>query len=233
MVRLRLLQARRGLPARFRLASGLHDRVVGGLAMMAPSQQRSRRWLFGIAFALVAAVGPAHWLEAQTPKAPLDVNAVGCVTQTQDAAAAPSTAHEQGAAKGLTLSRATLKLSDGRAVGTPPRSAVPGSLPEGGGSGSTDVTAGRAPVPVEQSFWLVGAKSGELTRFVGKRVEVTGTMDDRQTPNPGTPAVTDTGSAAARRAATAPPEPPVTAHPSAPSRSISVLSFRVVGEGCR
>ena len=88
-------------------------------------------------------------------------------------------------------------------------------------------------MPVEQSFWLVGAKSAELTRFVGKRVEVTGTVDDRLTPNPGTPNVTDAGSAAARRAVTAPPEPPVTAHPSAPSRSISVNSFRVIAEDCR
>jgi hypothetical protein len=130
------------------------------------------------------------------------------------------------------LTRATIKLSDGRAVGTPPRSAVPGSLPAGAGTGSTDAATSRAPLPVEQSFWLVGSRSAELLRVVGKRVEVTGTVDDRQTPNPGTP-VTDAGSAAARRAVTAPPEPPVTAHPSAPSRSISVVSFRVTAEGCR
>jgi len=201
--------------------------------MIAASRKRWRRRLFGIAPALLAAATAAHRVEAQASKAPLDVKAVGCISQTQDTAAAPPTGHEQGAAKGLTLSRATLKLGDGRGVGEPPRSAVPGSLPAGGGSGSTDAATSRAPVPVEQSFWLVGAKSAELTRFVGKRVEVTGTVDDRLTPNPGTPNVTDAGSAAARRAVTAPTEPPATAHPSAPSRSISVNSFRVIAEDCR
>jgi hypothetical protein len=199
--------------------------------MIAPSRKRSHCRLFGIATALLAAVTAAHRLEAQTPKAPMDVSAVGCITQSPDTAAAPPTGHEQGAAKGLTLSRATIRLSDGRAVGVPPRSAVPGSLPAGGGSGSTDTASKPAPV-VEQSFWLVGPKSAELTRFVDKRVEVTGTVDERLTPNPGTPTA-DAGSAAARRAVTAPPEPPATAHPSAPSRSISVNSFRVLGESCR
>jgi len=71
-----------------------------------------------------------------------------------------------------------------------------------------------------------------LTRFIGRRVEVAGTIDERLTPNPGTAGVTDTGAAAARRAVTAPPEAPAAAHPSAPSRSIAVLSFRVLDEGC-
>jgi hypothetical protein len=200
--------------------------------MFAALQTRSR--LVWIAPALLVATTAAHGSEAQQEsKVPEDVIATGCVGQMQDTAAAPATGHEQGAAKGLTLSRATLKLSDGRAVGAPPPSAVPGSLPTGGGSGSTDAATSRAPLPVEQSFWLVGSKSAELIRFVGKRVELTGTVDERLTPNPGMPNVTDAGSAAARRAVTAPPESPVTAHPSAPSRSISVISFRVVGESCR
>jgi hypothetical protein len=200
--------------------------------MIATWQTRSR--LVWVAPALLVATTAAHRIEAQqVSKASADVIATGCVGQMADAAAAPATGHEQGAAKGLMLSRATIKLTDGRPIGTPPRSAVPGSLPAGGGSGSTDAATSRAPLPVEQSFWLVGSKSAELTRFVGKRVEVTGTVDDRLTPNPGTPNVTDAGADAARRAVTAPPEPPVTAHPSAPSRSISALSFRVVGEGCR
>jgi len=112
------------------------------------------------------------------------------------------------------------------------RSAVPGSVPAGAGSGTADAAAARPPLPVEQSFWLVGAKSAELTRFVGKRVEVAGTIDERLSANPGTAGVTDAGAAAARRAVTAPPEAPADAHPSAPSRSISVLSFRVLNEGC-
>jgi hypothetical protein len=193
----------------------------------------STRRLFGIAIALltVTAAAHAHAFQRASPVPP-SVTVIGCVTQSPDTAAAPPTGHEQGAAMGLTLARAAIRSNDGRAEGAPPRSAVPGSVPAGAGSGTTDSAVSRAPSPVEQSFWLVGAKSAELTRFLGKRVEVTGTMDERLTPNPGAPGVTDAGAAAARRAATAPPEAPVAAHPSAPSRSISVVSFRVLDEGC-
>jgi hypothetical protein len=193
----------------------------------------STRRLFGIVTALVVAIAAAHVLEAQrAPAVAPSVTAVGCVTQSPDTSAAPPTGHEQGAAKGLTLARAAVKSGDGQAVGATPRSAVPGSVPAGTGSGTTDAAVPRQSVPVEQSFWLVGAKSAELTRFVGRRVEVAGTIDERLTANPGTAGVTDAGAAAARRAVTAPPEAPVTAHPSAPTRSISVLSFRVLDEKC-
>jgi hypothetical protein len=186
--------------------------------------------LFGIVMLLVAA---AHGLSAQqAPGAAPDVVAVGCVAQPPDTPAAPPTGHEQGAARGLTLTRTTLSPSEGRAAGAPPRSAVPGSLPAGTGSGTTDAATGRTPAPVEHSFWLVGAKSAELTRFIGKRVEVTGTFDDRLAANPGTQRVTDAG-ASGRRATTAPGDTPATAHPSAPSRAISVVSFRVLDEACR
>jgi hypothetical protein len=191
------------------------------------------RRLFGISTALAMALTAASVLEAQrAPTVSPSLTAVGCITQSPDTAAAPPTGHEQGAAKGLTLTRATIKSADGRAVGAPPRSAVPGSVPAGNGSGTTDAAASRQPVLVEQSFWLVGVKSAEMTRFVGRRVEVAGTLDERLTANPGTPSVTDAGGAASRRAVTAPPEAPPTAHPSAPSRSISVLSFRLLDEGC-
>jgi len=193
----------------------------------------STRRLFGTAAALVVAIAAARMLEAQrAPTVAPSVTAVGCITQLPDSAAAPPTGHEQGAAKGLTLARATLKSSDGRALSAPSRSAVPGSLPAGAGSGTTDAAGARPEAPVEQSFWLVGARSAELTRFVGRRVEVAGNIDERLTPNPGTAGVTDAGAAAARRAVTAPPEAPATAHPSAPSRSIAVLSFRVLDEKC-
>ena len=193
----------------------------------------TRRLVRAAAAALVVAVAAARMLEAQSPPTVTpNITATGCVTQSSDIAAAPPTGHEQGAAKGLTLARATLKSSDGRAAGAPPRSAVPGSVPAGVGSGTTDAAAARPGAPVEQSFWLVGARSSELTRFIGKQVEVAGTIDERLTANPGTAAVTDAGAAAARRAVTAPPEAPVTAHPSAPTRSISVLSFRVLDEKC-
>jgi hypothetical protein len=154
----------------------------------------STRRLFGIATALLLAITAARVLEAQrAPTVAPNVTALGCITQSPDAAAAPPTGHEQGAAKGLTLSRATLKSGDGRAVGAPPRSAVPGSVPAGAGSGTTDAAVARQGTPVEQSFWLVGARSAELTRFVGRRVEVAGTIDERLTANPGTAGVTDAG----------------------------------------
>lgn len=192
--------------------------------------------LVGTATALFTIGLAAHASAAQAPgtsasRVALGVSAIGCVAQAPDTAAAPPTGHEQGAAKGLTLARATVKSPDGRAIGDPPRSAVPGSAPEG--VDTTNGASRRSPLPVEQSFWLVGAKSSELTRFVGKRVEVSGSMDDRLTANPGMPAgVTDAGAAAGRRATTAPPDTPAPAHPSAPSRSISVLSFRLLGDGC-
>jgi len=108
---------------------------------------------------------------------------------------------------------------------------VPGSQPSGTGTGTTDGNTPRA-APVEQSFWLVGAKAPELLRFVGRRAEITGTIDEKLAANPGGHSVTDAGGAAARRAATAPPEPPATAHPSAPTRAIAVSTFRVLDETC-
>ena len=87
-------------------------------------------------------------------------------------------------------------------------------------------------MPAEQSLWVVGAKAAELTRFVGKRVELAGAIDERLAANSGTPGVTDTGAAAARRRSQAPREPPAAAHPSAPSRAIAVISFRLVGDTC-
>jgi hypothetical protein len=193
----------------------------------------SSRQLFGAVSVLIVTMAAVPAIEAQRAPTPTpNITAVGCVIQSPDTAAAPPTGHEQGAAKGLTLARATIRSTDGRAAGAPPRSAVPGSVPTGVGSGTTDAAATRPSVPVEQSFWLVGAKSVELTRFIGKRVEVAGTIDERLAANPGTTGVTDAGAAASRRAATAPPEAPATSHPSAPSRSISVLSFRVVDEPC-
>ena len=55
-----------------------------------------------------------------------------------------------------------------------------------------------APATAEQSLWVVGAKSAELTRFVGKRVEVVGVIDARLRVQSWQPRVTDAG---ARRAA--------------------------------
>ena len=183
--------------------------------------------------AISAATIPARASQA-APGAPPDVTAVGCIAHQPDTAAAPPTGHEQGAATGLSITRATVKSRDGRNPGDAPRSAVPGSVPSGSGTGTTGSAAPRgASATIEQSFWLVGAKAAELTRFAGQRVEVVGTIDTRLDANAGTPRITDAGAAAARRSSTAPPDPPATAHPSAPTRALAVTSFRVLGEPCQ
>ena len=180
--------------------------------------------------ALLACAGSTRELDAQagaTP--PPSVTAVGCLTQTPDAPAAPPTGHEQAAAKGLTLTRAIVQTGETR---TGARSAVPGSQPSGSGTGTTDRAVPPVSRPVEQAFWLVGPKSAELLRFLGRRVELTGPIDDRLGTNPGGQVLTDAGAAAARRTATAPAEPPAVAHPSAPTRAISVTTFRVIDGSC-
>jgi len=188
--------------------------------------------------AVIGAMSAAttHTLASQAvPGAPPDVTAIGCVAQQPDTASAPPTGHEQGAATGLSITRATVKSKDGSNPAAPPRSAVPGSVPAGSGSGTTagSPAARGASTTIEQSLWLVGAKSAELTRFVGQRVEVVGTIDTRLDTNAGTPRITDAGAAAARRSSTAPADPPATAHPSAPTRALAVTSFRVLGEACQ
>jgi hypothetical protein len=182
---------------------------------------------------LAGASGGSRVLHAQPPaKAPAGLTVVGCLAQLADSPSAPPTGHEQDAAKGLALTRVTVPPRDAR--GNAPRSAVPGSSPSGFGSGTTD---GNSPRPTaaardEQSFWIVGNKAPELLRLLGRRVEVTGPLDQRLAPNPGNQNVTDAGAAAARRAATAPDEPPTTAHPSAPTRAISVSTFRLLDGAC-
>ena len=196
--------------------------------------QRAARPLVVLAVVIGVVSATVHGLAAQSASAPPpEVTAIGCIAQQPDTAAAPPTGHEQGAATGLALTRAQVKPRDGRGAGAPPQSAVPGSRPAGSGSGTTpdSVATKGAPATAEQSLWVVGAKSAELTRFVGKRVEVVGVIDAKLESNPGT-RVTDAGADAARRSVTAPPEPPATAHPSAPTRAISVTSFRLIGETC-
>jgi len=165
--------------------------------------------------------------------------ATGCVSRQPDANGAPAVAHEAGSAIGLALTKATLTTKDGAAVGAVPRSAVPGSLPAGSGSGTTSqpVTGGRTSTPiVDQAFWLAGGRAGELSSLLGKRVEVIGTVDALQASNPGTLATpsADAGQSPARRSPTAstPASAPAVAHPSAPSRAITVNAFRVLSESC-
>src|SRR4029453_17862015 len=83
------------------------------------------------------------------PTPPPPITAGGCIAPAPDNAVAPPTGHEQEAAKGLTLTRATTRAPNAR---------------------------------VEQSFWLVGAKAAEMLRFLGRKVEVTGTIDEKLVP---------------------------------------------------
>jgi hypothetical protein len=203
--------------------------VMALIALAVAMYRRHARHALTMVASLLALGGPATTLYAQAAAdLPPTVTASGCVVQAASTAGAPPTGHEQAAATGLTLTRATLSTSE---VGSR-RSAVPGSLPSGSGTGTTDSASPRGAARVEQSFWLVGAKAAELLRFLGRRVELTGTIDDRLSPNPGGEPVTDTGAAAARRAPTAPADPPAVAHPSAPTRAISVKTFRLVGGTC-
>ena len=179
--------------------------------------------------AFVVLAAPSRELRAQTSTPPVNITAVGCLAQLPDSAAAPPTGHEQDAAKGLALTRVAAPRD---ASANTPRSAVPGSLPAGSGTGTTDSATPRPAAREEQSFWLVGSKAPELLRLLGRRVEVTGPIDERLAPNPGNQSITDAGAAAARRSTTAPTEPPATAHPSAPTRAISVSTFRLLNENC-
>jgi hypothetical protein len=180
--------------------------------------------------AFVVLASPSGAIQAQTTTPPVNITAVGCLAQLTDSPAAPPTGHEQDAARGLALTRVATPQRDAGA--SPPRSAVPGSRPAGSGTGTTDSVTPRPAARDEQSFWLVGSKAPELLRLLGRRAEVTGPIDERLAPNPGHQGVTDAGAAAARRATTAPPEPPATAHPSAPTRAISVSTFRVLDGTC-
>jgi hypothetical protein len=183
--------------------------------------------------ALVVLAGTTGTLHAQAaPQPPQNITAIGCLAQLPDSTATPPTGHEQAAAKGLALTRVPVPARDARAGGEAPRSAVPGSRPSGSGTGTTDVAAPRTAAREEQSFWIVGSKAPELLRLLGRRVEVTGVLDDRLAANPGNQSVTDAGAAAPRRSATAPADPPSIAHPSAPTRAISVDTFRALDDRC-
>jgi hypothetical protein len=181
--------------------------------------------------AFVVLAAPSRDIQAQATTPAVNVTAVGCLAQLSESSAAPPTGHEQDAAKGLALTRVATPQRDAGA--NAPRSAVPGSRPAGSGTGTTDGVAPRsAAVRDEQSYWLVGSKAPELLRLLGRRVEVTGPIDERLAPNPGSQGVTDAGAAAARRSTAAPPEPPATAHPSAPTQAISVSTFRLLDGTC-
>jgi len=97
------------------------------------------------------------------------------------------------------------------------RSAVPASSPGGSGSGTVPQPAGTSgrtsssATPVTYALVTSVASRRELTPYVGERVEIAGTTQDAGTPPPS----------------------PATAHPSAPTREITVTSFRALGGACQ
>jgi hypothetical protein len=164
----------------------------------------------------------------QTPTPVPDVQVTGCVMRQPDSIPAPPVGHEQESARGLSLTQVTMKTGEQT---MPIRSAVPGSRPTGSGSGTIPETpASRTPVSEQQAFWLVGDKAIELARFVARQAEVLGRFDERNLANPGD---ADAGAVAERRSTAAPPTRPDPAHPSAPTRILHVVSFRVLEQSCR
>lgn len=115
-------------------------------------------------------------------------------------------------------------------------SAVPGSAPTGAGSGTVPNTAGTtgaAPVDVGKLTVALGittAVRAELAKHVGQRVEIEGTADDDT-------AGRAPGDTVAQPAGVAPdgarPPVPDAAHPSAPTRRVTVSTFRAIGGVCR
>jgi hypothetical protein len=97
------------------------------------------------------------------------------------------------------------------------RGAVPGSSPTGRGSGTVPDRVGVgspriAPAPVTYVLSSPSAMLEELTRHVGERMEIVGVTVG----NPGDAAPSQE-----------------TAHPSAPTREITVTSFRRLGGSCQ
>jgi hypothetical protein len=183
-------------------------------------------WAWASALLLGATLVTATAVQPQAPVPEVTVN--GCVMRQPDSIPAPPVGHEQEAARGLSLTQVTMRSDEQT---RPPRSAVPGSLPSGSGSGTIpDTSPLRGPVSEQQAFWLVGDKAIELARFVDRQAEVVGRFDERNAANPGD---ADAGAVSERRSTAAPAPRPNPAHPSAPTRVLRVVSFRVLDQSCR
>jgi hypothetical protein len=107
------------------------------------------------------------------------------------------------------------------------RSAVPGSLPSGDGSGTIGTSGTAAGSPTETSTYRLTGDTRALGRYVGQRVEVMGATDSDE----GSAAVRGTNAKEPARRAEAPA--PETAHPSATVRVLRVSTFKALGGVCR
>ena len=173
------------------------------------------------------------------------VIAAGCLMRQTPAVVAPTTGHESESADGLALTKATLVDAPPASGRTSTPSAVPGSRPAGAGS---ETIAQQQPSPnrpsstEERAFWITGSHRAELTRYIGQHVQVTGTLreppaaaerSERTTTGVGT-----TGTRSAETSSTARPGTRAesgegrVAHPSAPTQTIEVATFRVDGGIC-
>jgi hypothetical protein len=182
--------------------------------------------------------GSSSWAQQSSPAAAgatpvaTSVTATGCLSQEPTLPGSPIESHESAGATGLALKKATVQASDSSSGGGgQPPSAVPGSSPSGRGSG----TISRNPTPSESTtatsddrgFWIGGKQRGELSRYVGKRVQVTGVLE-RTSPSSsvvGDRAVAGPGNRQQSSNSR-------TAHPSAPVDTIDVQTFRVVEGSC-
>lgn len=159
------------------------------------------------------------------------VTATGCLIQEPPLPGAPLAGHESASATGLALKKATVHPSESTSdVNVQRPSAVPGSSPSGRGSETTlpNSAASRPPAPTsgDRAFWIGGKQRVELSRYIGKRVQVTGVLEQksdtpvssgRTTPAPGVRQQTSDSTVA---------------HPSAPVDTIDVQTFRVVEGSC-
>jgi len=151
------------------------------------------------------------------------VVAVGCLVRQTATAGAPTTGHEGESAHGLTLTKATLVNAGGSET-------VAKQRPPSGASTTAD----------ERAFWIAGSRGAELTRYIGQRVQVTGTL--QQTASEPASSTGSVGTGGTRtgdtRTTTAQPGTRAAsgdsrvAHPSAPTQTINVTSFSVDGGRC-
>ena len=159
------------------------------------------------------------------------VTAAGCLTRQTSAPVAPIAGHESESADGLALTKATLVDAAPASDRTTAPSAVPGSRPAGAGSETVARQQPPSSAPTsteERAFWIVGSHRAELTRYIGKHGQVTGTLQtppasaERTTPAVGTTGTRagDTRTETARPGTRAETGESRVAHPSAPTHTI-------------
>jgi hypothetical protein len=171
------------------------------------------------------------------------VVAIGCLVRQTSTTDAPTTGHEGESAHGLTLTKATLVDAGGAGGSAHVSSAVPGSRPTGVGS----ETVAKQPAPSrasttadERAFWIAGSRGAELTRYIGQRVQVTGTLQQTASEPANSTGSVGTGGTRTGDTRTTTAQPGTraasgdsrVAHPSAPTQTINVTSFSVDGGKC-